>query len=71
MKKHMALKSAFFYLLLALLLLSTAEAARIKDIASIGGIRDNQLIGYGLVVGLAGTGDDVKNGFTAKRCPIF
>lgn len=44
----------------------TAEAARIKDIASIGGIRDNQLIGYGLVVGLAGTGDDVKNGFTRE-----
>jgi flagellar P-ring protein precursor FlgI len=39
-------------------------AARIKDIASIGGVRDNQLIGYGLVVGLNGSGDDVKNGFT-------
>jgi len=38
--------------------------ARIKDIAAIGGVRDNQLIGYGLVVGLAGTGDDIKNGFT-------
>ena len=33
------------------------QAARIKDIASIGGVRDNQLIGYGVVVGLAGTGD--------------
>ena len=66
MKKNMALKSAFFFLLLTVLLLSTAEAARIKDIASIGGIRDNQLIGYGLVVGLAGTGDDVKNGFTRE-----
>jgi flagellar P-ring protein precursor FlgI len=40
------------------------HAARIKDIASIGGVRDNQLIGYGLVVGLNATGDDVKNGFT-------
>ncbi|MFO7569592.1 MAG: flagellar basal body P-ring protein FlgI [Smithellaceae bacterium] len=45
---------------------SFAEAARIKDIASIGGVRDNQLIGYGIVVGLAGTGDDLaKNIFTA------
>lgn len=43
-----------------------AEAARIKDIAGIGGVRDNQLIGYGLVVGLAGTGDNVKNGFTRE-----
>ena len=31
--------------------------ARIKDIASIEGIRDNQLVGYGIVVGLQGTGD--------------
>jgi flagellar P-ring protein precursor FlgI len=30
---------------------------RIKDIADVEGIRENQLIGYGLVVGLAGTGD--------------
>lgn len=41
-------------------------AARIKDIAGIGGVRDNQLVGFGLVVGLAGTGDDVKNGFTRE-----
>jgi len=43
-----------------------AQAARIKDIADFSGVRDNQLIGYGLVVGLAGTGDDVKNGFTKE-----
>jgi flagellar P-ring protein precursor FlgI len=36
---------------------SAAEAVRIKDIASFEGIRDNQLMGYGLVVGLNGTGD--------------
>jgi flagellar P-ring protein FlgI len=30
---------------------------RIKDLATIAGVRDNQLIGYGLVVGLDGTGD--------------
>ena len=34
-----------------------AQAERIKDLASIQGVRTNQLIGYGLVVGLDGTGD--------------
>ncbi|MGZ3594151.1 MAG: flagellar basal body P-ring protein FlgI [Syntrophales bacterium] len=52
--------------LFSLVLADSAAAARIKDIASIGGVRDNQLIGYGLVVGLNGTGDDVKNGFTRE-----
>lgn len=36
---------------------SAARASRIKDITSIDGSRDNQLVGYGLVVGLAGDGD--------------
>ena len=47
------------YLLLALGLVAslTAQAERLKDIASIQGVRSNQLIGYGLVVGLNGTGD--------------
>jgi flagellar P-ring protein FlgI len=35
----------------------TTQAERLKDIASIAGVRDNQLVGYGLVVGLDGTGD--------------
>ena len=44
-----------------------SEAARIKDITSIEGVRDNQLIGYGLVVGLDRTGDSVVGGqFTAQ-----
>lgn len=43
----------------------SAEAARLKDIASIRGVRENQLIGYGIVVGLKGTGDG-KNEFTGK-----
>ncbi|MCA9498375.1 MAG: flagellar basal body P-ring protein FlgI [Nitrospirales bacterium] len=43
------------------------QAARIKDIASVEGVRDNQLIGYGLVVGLDQTGDSVIGGqFTAQ-----
>jgi flagellar P-ring protein precursor FlgI len=37
--------------------------ARIKDIASIEGIRDNQLVGYGIVVGLQGTGDSQQTTF--------
>ncbi|HYB09021.1 MAG TPA: flagellar basal body P-ring protein FlgI [Alphaproteobacteria bacterium] len=36
-------------------------ASRIKDIAEFEGIRDNQLIGYGLAVGLNGTGDTIRN----------
>lgn len=36
---------------------SSVNSARIKDIASLAGVRDNQLVGYGLVVGLEGTGD--------------
>nr|WP_245411073.1 flagellar basal body P-ring protein FlgI [Microvirga flavescens] len=40
----------------------TAEAAtRIKDIAAVQGVRDNQLVGYGLVMGLQGTGDTLRN----------
>lgn len=38
-----------------------AVETRIKDIAKVQGVRTNQLIGYGLVVGLAGTGDSTKN----------
>lgn len=37
------------------------EAARVKDIASVAGVRSNQLIGYGLVVGLNGSGDKVNS----------
>jgi flagellar P-ring protein precursor FlgI len=41
-------------------------AARLKDLASVEGVRDNQLIGYGLVVGLAGTGDRRQTVFSAQ-----
>lgn len=44
-------------ILLILAITTTAHAARIKDLASFEGVRDNQLVGYGLVVGLNGTGD--------------
>ena len=51
-----------------LLLAVTAElhAARIKDIAGFRGVRSNQLVGYGLVVGLAGTGDSDDAIFTLQ-----
>ena len=40
---------------------ASAAPSRIKDIADVEGIRDNMLIGYGLVVGLKGTGDNIDN----------
>lgn len=44
-------------LICAITLMPSALAERIKDLASVQGVRDNQLIGYGLIVGLDGTGD--------------
>lgn len=66
------LKSALLIAIAALLLASTAHATdeaaahlvRLKDISSIEGVRDNLLIGYGLVVGLKGTGDSQQTIFT-------
>lgn len=54
--------------LLLLVLLSTAAFAdRIKDLASVDGVRVNQLVGYGLVVGLDGTGDQTNQApFTSQ-----
>ncbi len=43
-----------------------AGAVRLKDLAAVQGVRDNQLIGYGLVVGLNGTGDGNKSSFTTQ-----
>src|ERR1039458_1697150 len=45
---------------------AAGHLARIKDVATIEGIRDNQLIGYGLVVGLRGTGDSSQTVFPAQ-----
>jgi flagellar P-ring protein precursor FlgI len=44
-----------------------ASSARIKDIVNIEGVRDNQLVGYGLVVGLNGTGDSLNNSPFTKQ----
>lgn len=53
-------------LLLQLLLPHSTSAARIKDIAQIEGVRSNQLVGYGLVIGLNGTGDSDSTQFTVQ-----
>lgn len=46
--------------------IKTAQGARIKDLAAIKGIRSNQLTGYGLIVGLDGTGDKSGADFTTQ-----
>ncbi|WP_429178741.1 flagellar basal body P-ring protein FlgI [Aeromonas salmonicida] len=52
-------------LICCLMPLGMAQASRIKDISSVEGVRNNQLIGYGLVVGLPGTGEK-NNAFTEQ-----
>ena len=53
----MKLQAKFWILTILIALSSQACAERIKDLASIRGVRENQLIGYGLVAGLDGSGD--------------
>lgn len=56
-------------LILAALVLGvvhSAHSARIKDLATVSGMRKNQLVGYGLVVGLSGTGDQRGSDFTVQ-----
>lgn len=65
----MKIRNIIIYLVLiaGLFLSSVCAADRIKDLASIQGVRNNQLIGYGLVVGLDGTGDmTVQTPFTVQ-----
>ena len=52
--------------LMVSLVVNTAQADRIKDLTNVGGVRGNQLVGYGLVVGLAGTGDGKDPTFTGQ-----
>ncbi len=60
--KHLLLMLGFLAVLS-----STAAGARLKDLTTIRGVRSNQLSGYGLVVGLKGTGDSLRNSpFTAQ-----
>ena len=55
---------------LLLILGCAAQGARIKDLAAIEGVRDNQLLGYGLVMGLNGTGDDIKKSVFTRQALI-
>ena len=55
--------SMFFLLLLVI---TSLNAEKIREIASIIGVRENQVIGYGLVVGLNGTGDGSSSAFTIR-----
>jgi flagellar P-ring protein precursor FlgI len=64
---------AISWLALAILLVARPEAhgqVRIKDIADVEGVRSNQLIGYGLVVGLNGTGDKLDNSVFTRESLI-
>ncbi len=61
---------ASLVVLTALVPLGAAAQVRIKDITDIQGIRDNQLVGYGLVVGLHGTGDSLQNAVFTKQSLI-
>lgn len=54
----MARFTFLFGLALALALPATAQAERVRDLGAFQGVRSNQLTGYGVVVGLDGTGDD-------------
>ena len=70
--KHIRLCSGNLYALsiltviILLVFVTTAHSARIKDIADFEGVRQNQLVGYGLVVGLDGTGDGKDAKFTIQ-----
>ena len=61
-----AVRRSALGLVLALALAAPAGAVRIKELASVKGVRDNQIIGYGLVVGLNGTGDKNRTEFTIR-----
>lgn len=64
MKMHFK-KEIFITVFLLLLFchINLSEAVRIKDITNLQGVRENQLIGYGIIIGLAGTGDSSTNVF--------
>ncbi len=60
------LKTTILVLFGILILIPPVQAVRIKDIAEIEGVRSNQLVGYGLVIGLNGTGDKTGTEFTIQ-----
>ena len=53
--------ASLFMIAAAMALPATAQSVRIKDLVEVDGVRSNDLVGYGLVVGLNGTGDGLRN----------
>ena len=60
------MKKQLFFCLIILFFTTNVFAIRLKDISSFKGVRSNQLIGYGLVIGLNGTGDKSGTDFTVQ-----
>jgi len=76
-KREMYKKTKTMFMWTALIVFSilflhtpSHASSRIKDIASFEGVRDNMLVGYGLVVGLNGTGDDIKKSIFTRESLI-
>jgi flagellar P-ring protein precursor FlgI len=65
--KHRFCLSGLILFAFLLLTCPQAQATRIKDLADIEGVRENQLMGYGLVIGLNGTGDDTTKSVFTKQ----
>src|SRR6266851_2655942 len=62
----MRLGLSIYWLALLPVAVASPAGTRLKDLVSIEGVRDNQLVGYGLVVGLNGTGDKRQTVFSAQ-----
>lgn len=60
-------KVIFYSFFLFFVAINANAATRIKDIAAIEGMRENLLVGHGLIVGLSGTGDNLKNSFFTQK----
>ncbi len=68
--KHRTVLPLLVILLWQFCCLGSAWPTRIKDLADIEGVRQNQLMGYGLVIGLNGTGDDIKKSVFTKQAMV-
>ncbi len=68
--RHAIIRLTSAFIVAGLLLLgfgvTPVQAAKLKNIAQVAGVRDNQLVGYGVVIGLNGTGDRPDMKFTAQ-----
>lgn len=71
MRKTKDIIKIFLLILCVLISVSSiAHAARLKDLANIQGVRNNQLVGFGLAIGLAGTGDTATNVFFSIQAMV-